>query len=60
MQRGPGAAKERHALRNALVPKDATYGHIIKVDPNGSVMNRIRQVFEVKQKNYSDERGESI
>ena len=50
MQRGPGAAQERHALRNAIVPKDATYGHLCKVDPNGPLMNRIRKVFEIRQK----------
>ena len=32
MQTGPGAAKERHALRNAIIPKDATYGHVCGVD----------------------------
>ena len=50
MQRGPGAAQERHALRNAIVPKDATYGHLCKVDANGPLMNRIRNVFEIRQK----------
>ena len=50
MQSGPGAAQERHALRNAIVPKDAKYGHVCKVDPNGPLMNRIRDVFEIKQK----------
>jgi hypothetical protein len=50
IQRGPGAAKERHALRNAIVPKDAGYGHICTIDPNGPLMTRIKEVFEVKQK----------
>jgi hypothetical protein len=50
MQKGPGAAQERHALRNAIVPRDATYGHICKVDPTGPPMNRIRNAFETKQK----------
>jgi hypothetical protein len=51
MQKGPGAAQERHALRNAIVPRDATYGHICKVDPTGPLMQRIRNVWETKQKN---------
>jgi len=51
MQRGPGAAQERHALRNAIVPRDATYGHICKVDPTGSLTQRVRNVWETKQKN---------
>ena len=50
MQKGPGAAQERHALRNAIVPRDATYGHICKVDPTGPLMQRIRNVWETKQK----------
>ena len=50
IKRGPGAAKERHALRNAIVPLDAGYGHVCNVDPNGPLMNRIREVFEIKQK----------
>jgi hypothetical protein len=50
MQKGPGAAQERHALRNAIVPRDATYGHICKVDPTGSLMQRVRNVWETKQK----------
>ena len=49
MQKGPGAAQERHALRNAIVPRDATYGHICKVDPTGPMMQRIRNVWETKQ-----------
>ena len=55
LQRGPGAAKERHALRNAIVPRDARCGYICKVDPNS--MHRIRDVFEIKQKKGADERG---
>ena len=55
LQSGPGAAKERHALRNAIVPKDAGYGHICQVDPNGPLMNRIRNVFEIKQTKDADE-----
>ena len=50
IQRGPGSAKERHALRNACVPKDAGYGHVCTIDPNGLLTKRIRDVFEVKQK----------
>ena len=50
IQRGPGSAKERHALRNAIVPKDAGYGHICTIDPNGPLMNRVKEAFEVKQK----------
>jgi hypothetical protein len=50
IQNGPGSAKERHALRNAIVPKDASYGHVCTIDPNGPMMNRIKQVFEIKQK----------
>ena len=50
MQRGPGSAAERHALRNAIVPKTAGYNHICTIDPNGSIMTRIKDVFEVKQK----------
>ena len=50
MQKGPGSAKERHALRNAIVPKDAGYAHICTIDPNGLLMNRIKEVFEIKQK----------
>ena len=50
MQRGPGSAKERHALRNAIVPRDACYGHVCTLDPNGPMMHRIKEVFEVKQK----------
>ena len=50
LQRWPGAAQERHALRNAIVPNDAGYGHVCKIDPNGEVMNRIRTVWEIKQK----------
>ena len=49
LQRGPGASKEGNALRNAIVPKDAGYGHLIKVDHNGSLMNRINILFETKQ-----------
>ena len=48
--RGPGSAKERHALRNAIVPRDACYGHVCTLDPNGPMMHRIKTVFEVKQK----------
>ena len=43
-------AKERHALRNAIVPKYATNGTILKVDPNGTVMEKIRTACEIKQK----------
>ena len=32
------------------MPRDARYGHICKVDPNGPVMHRIRGVFEIKEK----------
>ena len=49
IQRGPGSAKERHALRNAIVPKDAGYGHICTTDLNGPLMTRIKEVFETKQ-----------
>ena len=51
LQKGPGAVKERHALRNAIVPKDAKYGHVCKVDQDGPLMKRIRTAFEIKQKN---------
>ena len=50
IQSGPGSAKERHALRNCIVPKDAGYGHVCTIDPNGPLMNRIKSVFEIKQK----------
>ena len=50
IQKGPGSAKERHALRNAVVPKNAAYSHLCQVDPNGPLMRRIKEVFEVKQK----------
>ena len=59
MQKGPGAAQERHALRNAIVPRDATYGHICKVDPTGPLMQRIRNVWETKQKKDTTQRNES-
>ena len=50
IQKGPGAAKERQALRNAIVPKQAGYGHICTINPNGQLMKRIKEVFEYKQK----------
>ena len=50
IQRGPGAAKERHALRNACVPRGAGYGHVCTINPNGLLIKRIKDVFEVKQK----------
>ena len=50
LARGPGAAQQRHALRNAVVPKNASYGHICKVDATGPLMQRIKDVFEVKQR----------
>jgi hypothetical protein len=50
LQQGPGAAQERHALRNLCVPRDATYGSICKVDPTGPLMQRIRTVWQTKQK----------
>ena len=51
MQKGPGSAKERHALRNAIVPRDAGYGYVIStIDENGPLMNRIKSAFEIKQK----------
>ena len=37
---GPGTVAERHALRNARVPKDAGYGHACTVDPNGITMQQ--------------------
>ena len=50
IQRGPGAAKERHALRNACVPKSVGYGHVCTINPNGLLIKRIKDVFGVKQK----------
>ena len=49
MARGPGSAQERHALRNAIVPKDASYGHVCTIDSNGPLMNRVKAMFEIKQ-----------
>ena len=48
--KGPGAAQQRHALRNAVVPKNASYGHVCKIDATGPVMQRIKTVFEVRQR----------
>ena len=50
MASGPGAAKERHALRNACVPKNADYRNVCNADVNGPLMQRIRNVFEIKQR----------
>jgi hypothetical protein len=50
LQQGPGAAQERHTLRNLCVPRDATYGSICKVDPTGPLMQKIRTVWQTKQK----------
>ena len=30
------------------MPKDAGYGHVCTIDPNGPLMNRIKEVFETK------------
>ena len=40
IKHGPGTIAERHALRNALVPKDAGHGHVCTVDPNGITMRK--------------------
>ena len=48
---GPETIPQRHALRNMIVTKNAPYGHICRVDPDGRLMQRIRKVFEVKQRN---------
>ena len=48
IQRGPGAIQERHALRNAIVPKGAGYGHVCAIDPDGPLMHKVKEVFEVK------------
>ena len=50
IQRGPGSAKERHALRNAIVPKNAGYGHICTIEPNEPLTNKIKEVVEIKKK----------
>ena len=50
LQRGPGAVQERHALRNAIVPKDAKYGHVCRVDQNGPLMTTIRSAIEIEPK----------
>ena len=47
---GPGTAAERHALRNAIVPKNAAYSHVIKLDPQGPQMIRLRSMFDIKQR----------
>ena len=48
---GPGTIPLRHSVRNMIVPKDAKYGYMCRVDPNGPLMQRVRNVFEVKQRN---------
>ena len=48
IQRGPGTVPLRHAVRNMIAPKDAVYGHICKVDPNGPLMQRVRESFEIQ------------
>jgi hypothetical protein len=48
--RGPGSAQQRHALRNEIVPKNAHYGTVVNIDPNGKKMQKIRSAFEIKQK----------
>ena len=50
IQSGPGAAKERHALRNYVVPRSAGYGHVCTIDQNEPLLNRIKSAFEIKQK----------
>ena len=47
-QRGPGAIQERHALRNLIVPKSAGYSHVCTIDPDGPLMNKVKEVFEIK------------
>ena len=52
IKNGPGAAKERHAIRNAIVPRDAAYGTIVTIDPNGRQMEKIRTAFQIRQKRF--------
>ena len=47
---GPGTIPQRHALRNAIVPRSAGYGHICNIDPDGQPMKKVRDIFEIKQR----------
>ena len=43
LPRGPGASAQRNALRNAIMPRDARYGHLCNVDPEGALMKQVKK-----------------
>ena len=43
---GPGACAMRNAIRNAIVPKNAGYGHVCTVSPNGALMQKVKSLFK--------------
>ena len=50
LQRGPGTIPERHALINLLVRKNASYGHIVRVDE--PQLESFREAFKDKQRTH--------
>lgn len=49
---GPGTIPERNDLRNLCVPKDASYGHIIKSYEGGALVQHMKDIFQTKQRKH--------